>query len=778
MNPFDFGDDTLRRIVQAKEKDGNDSYSASSAITTIYDERDYSHEEGIFRRRSCRPHQKTSRQQLSPRDRAHHSCSPHKHIATHKDTAMQINDNLGSLSFNQDQGQSKSRHHYNRPDYSQSLPNSPSILKSPSVDTASIVRKATFPFKPAADLEIFQAQTIQQSRSDVNETLISPSFENRHSILNNGIREMNHVSYSPPRRVASFPCETSQQYAPSPVETNDQPSLLQIGGSSQSFYLNDSLQFSLQNRLKLENPNLRTREEERYAGGSNDGDEPTSLFPVCIDLPVDKNCWWIKDFDFSDKTSTIVYDQDDQVEVMQSLEPSVAQTNEQNDNLQNARMSTAPMTVVDQRTSLSTVTRKDAGTTVVQAEEKRQRFKLGLLDSFVETFSSEAGPCVSDIQDAIDSGIVAISEVGTDFDNDDLAAEDVFIPSEWFVEAKDQNSVENNGFKRDNSYKANPVCVSETSNESNTDNDKSSSYDAFNQVRRTTVAITGATLVTTGIALIPFPVVPGALVAYGGLMVLATEFEGAKKALKVVRGPLEKILADEVDSDEENDNRDTGESSSWQQTISFLPSINKLFVQDIDDDFMELMKMGKSNSFHFIQEKSDYDGVRRYSKNDELKKSQKDSKSAEARARKNAMKRWMRKFLKLESDVDSSQIDINGIDDDAMINKNGKDGTVTGSKEKRTTNKMILRFDSNCSVITSCGEEVDENGVHSDRLQVDEDGGTLYSFRNTTGSDGVNKSFSRSDSLKIQKENPGCILFCRWNSDSNNIMWKGKWERE
>lgn len=49
-----------------------------------------------------------------------------------------------------------------------------------------------------------------------------------------------------------------------------------------------------------------------------------------------------------------------------------------------------------------------------------------------------------------------------------------------------------------------------------------------NRVYRTTVGVVGGTTVAVGVALIPLPG-PGSLVAIGGLALLGTEFEGAKK---------------------------------------------------------------------------------------------------------------------------------------------------------------------------------------------------------------------------------------------------------
>lgn len=50
-----------------------------------------------------------------------------------------------------------------------------------------------------------------------------------------------------------------------------------------------------------------------------------------------------------------------------------------------------------------------------------------------------------------------------------------------------------------------------------------------NRVYRTTVGVVGGGTVALGVALIPLPG-PGSLVAIGGLALLGTEFEGARKA--------------------------------------------------------------------------------------------------------------------------------------------------------------------------------------------------------------------------------------------------------
>ena len=63
-----------------------------------------------------------------------------------------------------------------------------------------------------------------------------------------------------------------------------------------------------------------------------------------------------------------------------------------------------------------------------------------------------------------------------------------------------------------------------------------------NRVYRTTVGVVGGTTVALGIALIPLPG-PGSLVAIGGLALLGTEFEPAKKASERANAFARKVLA-------------------------------------------------------------------------------------------------------------------------------------------------------------------------------------------------------------------------------------------
>ncbi|WP_341953094.1 PGPGW domain-containing protein [Salinibacterium sp. TMP30] len=63
-----------------------------------------------------------------------------------------------------------------------------------------------------------------------------------------------------------------------------------------------------------------------------------------------------------------------------------------------------------------------------------------------------------------------------------------------------------------------------------------------NRVYRTTIGVVGGTTVVLGIALIPLPG-PGSLITVGGLALLGTEFEAAKRASGKANALARKALA-------------------------------------------------------------------------------------------------------------------------------------------------------------------------------------------------------------------------------------------
>ena len=63
-----------------------------------------------------------------------------------------------------------------------------------------------------------------------------------------------------------------------------------------------------------------------------------------------------------------------------------------------------------------------------------------------------------------------------------------------------------------------------------------------NRVYRTSVGVVGAGTIALGVALIPLPG-PGSLIALGGLAILGTEFEGAKKTSRYANDKARKAAA-------------------------------------------------------------------------------------------------------------------------------------------------------------------------------------------------------------------------------------------
>ena len=121
-----------------------------------------------------------------------------------------------------------------------------------------------------------------------------------------------------------------------------------------------------------------------------------------------------------------------------------------------------------------------------------------------------------------------------------------------------------------------------------------SNHSAADQLRRTTVGITGGLTAAVGVVLIPCPIIPGCLIAYGGLLILATEFDEAKKALNIVRDPIDKWLSyDDTDNDgnPKSDDEEGKYNSFWEDMIGC-----KRRKKDIDDDFAKIMGLKNVHS--------------------------------------------------------------------------------------------------------------------------------------------------------------------------------------
>jgi hypothetical protein len=199
---------------------------------------------------------------------------------------------------------------------------------------------------------------------------------------------------------------------------------------------------------------------------------------------------------------------------------------------------------------------------------------------------------------------------------------------------------------------------------------KDATNDTYESLRKPLVAAAGGTLVATGAILVPVPIIPGVLVIYAGLSVLATEFEVASQALEKLREPLQEILAHEEDAVEQRGiNRFDENAILWTDLIPITYSSNQyLHGNDIDQEFISMM-----------QSTADRSNI------DEFNEA--------ARKTKNEMKRWARNLLNLES-IESV---VESTNNESMQPSDGK-------------RSLLMRFDS---LLSSYGEEVGEDGVAS-----------------------------------------------------------------
>ena len=191
--------------------------------------------------------------------------------------------------------------------------------------------------------------------------------------------------------------------------------------------------------------------------------------------------------------------------------------------------------------------------------------------------------------------------------------------------------------------------------------------DTYDSMRKPLIAVAGGTLVTTGAMLVPVPIVPGTLVIYAGLTVLASEFEVAQLALDKMKGPLKEILAHEDEDKMYINTSRIGECVT--QWTDLIPSSQDSLINrnDIDKEFISLIETPTN---------------RRNVDEDDT-----------ARRRKNEMKRWARNLLNLESN-------------ESTINP-----ALSGTQSSNGTKQSLLqRFDS---LISSYGE-IDETGIASD----------------------------------------------------------------
>ncbi|KAL7515181.1 hypothetical protein ACHAXN_012516 [Cyclotella atomus] len=205
----------------------------------------------------------------------------------------------------------------------------------------------------------------------------------------------------------------------------------------------------------------------------------------------------------------------------------------------------------------------------------------------------------------------------------------------------------------------------------NVTNAPSSNDSTYDNLRKPLVAAAGGTLVTAGAILVPVPIIPGALVIYAGLSVLATEFEVANQALDQMKKPLKEILAHEEDATIRATRQIDSDLTSWIELIPRSSIDLHIHQQDIDEEFITLMQLAADSTIV-----DEFDEATRKAKNE--------------------MKRWARNLLNLETQND----------------QNNEDSISQSNQVPDKKFSVLERFDS---LLSSYGEEVDENGVTSDR---------------------------------------------------------------
>lgn len=173
--------------------------------------------------------------------------------------------------------------------------------------------------------------------------------------------------------------------------------------------------------------------------------------------------------------------------------------------------------------------------------------------------------------------------------------------------------------------------------------------------RKTKVGLTGGSLVTAGLVLIPAPVIPGILVVYGGLLVLASEFDSAKTAVEAIKVPMKELLKDEEDPNKGI--YDCFHMIMWEEMIGYAAD------PELDEEFMAIMRM-----------KPWKDNVQNggFSDDAEIERAQ--------REKKNAMKRYARQLLLLEDPDDTHEEQDENNNDKSVYSWMGrkKDDTSNG----------------------------------------------------------------------------------------------------
>ena len=246
--------------------------------------------------------------------------------------------------------------------------------------------------------------------------------------------------------------------------------------------------------------------------------------------------------------------------------------------------------------------------------------------------------------------------------------------------------------------------------------------------------------------MIPFPIIPGSLVAYGGLLILASEFDSAKKALNIVKDPIDRWLS--IDDDEEeiiNPDISKANSAFWEEMISHNTEDTSSKRIDIDDAFS--IMMGKRSKNYDIDGKNS------------------DKSSSPDAIRKG--KQFLRKVLLLDADTDE------GTESDKTDDCKSQRNTSSTSSSRNVVGCNMLSFDF--------GEELNDNGLLSIPVDANEKKGNDINFQfqrfasegsitlntiNNEGEDTMNIQFSRQSTSELLQGND--CLWVRFGCNSFN----------
>lgn len=182
--------------------------------------------------------------------------------------------------------------------------------------------------------------------------------------------------------------------------------------------------------------------------------------------------------------------------------------------------------------------------------------------------------------------------------------------------------------------------------------------------RKTKVGLTGGSLVTAGLVLIPAPIIPGILVVYGGMLVLASEFDSAKTAVKTMQIPMKEFLKDEEDPSKGV--HDCFHVIMWEEMIGYSPETKR----ELNEDFEMIMRMKPWKDNVDNSDASD---------DAEIDRARRD--------KRNAMKRYARQLLLLEDRADNEEKKDENIDE--MTGVSTIDDTST-SVHQENQNVLLL----------------------------------------------------------------------------------------